>query len=374
MPQITQELAAAHDPVRPEPAGRGIGLVVAAEGRGRPGRPARLRALGRAHRRAERGLGADACAITLSPSLAEPFLTFSSRRDLREAVWRARVARGAHDGEHDNRPVAARIVALRQELAALHGYASYADYALADRMAQDTAAVLELLRKAWEPAKAKAAEDRALLTAMAQRAWRSPRPSRPGTGATWPRRCGSSNSICDDAQLKPYFALDNMIAAMFDCAGRLFGLRFVEQADPAPVPPRRAAVGSAGPRRRARRHLPGRQLRPPVKAQRRVDERFSQPVGHRRRHLADRRQQQQLRQGQPHAAELRRRRGRCSTNSATGCTACCRRCATSAWPAPACCATSSSCPRSCSRTGRWSRRSCSSMRATGRPASRSRRI
>jgi peptidyl-dipeptidase Dcp len=117
----------------------------------------------------QRGLGPDAHVITLSPSLAEPFLTYSARRDLREAVWRARTERGAHAGEHDNRPIAARIIALRQEQAALHGYDSYADYALADRMASDTDAVLELLGKAWEPAKLKADEDRALLTALAQR-------------------------------------------------------------------------------------------------------------------------------------------------------------------------------------------------------------
>jgi peptidyl-dipeptidase Dcp len=180
----------------------------------------------------ERGLGANAHAVTLSPSLAEPFLTFSSRRDLREAVWRARVARGAHEGEHDNRPVAARIVALRQELAALHGYASYADYALADRMAQDKAAVLDLLHQAWEPAKAKAAEDRALLTAAAMRL------GEPTPIAAWDWRylaekVRQHQFDLDDAAFKPYFTLDNMIAAMFDCAGRLFGLRFVEQADPA---------------------------------------------------------------------------------------------------------------------------------------------
>jgi peptidyl-dipeptidase Dcp len=176
----------------------------------------------------QRGLGPDAYAITLSRSLAEPFMTFSSRRDLREAVWRAWVARGAHDGEHDNRTVAARIVALRQEQAALHGYANYADYALADRMAADTAAVLGLLHKVWEPAKAKAAEDRALLTAMATRL-RNPTPI-----ATWDWRylaekVRQEQFDLDDAQLKPYFALDSMIAAMFDCAGRLFGVKFIEQ-------------------------------------------------------------------------------------------------------------------------------------------------
>jgi peptidyl-dipeptidase Dcp len=180
----------------------------------------------------ERGVGADAYAMTLSRSLVEPFLTFSSRRDLREAVWRAWAERGAHDGEHDNRPVAARIVALRQELAALHGYANYADYALADRMAPDTAAVLDLLGQAWEPAKAKAAEDRALLTATAQRL------GEPTPIAAWDWRyladkVRQQQFDLDDAQLKPYFTLDNMIAAMFDCAQRLFGLRFIEQHDAA---------------------------------------------------------------------------------------------------------------------------------------------
>ena len=179
----------------------------------------------------QRGLGQGTSAITLSPSLAEPFLTFSARRDLREAVWRARTQRGAHDGEHDNRAIAARIVQLRQEQAALHGYASYADYALADRMASGTAAVLDLLAKAWEPAKARANEDRVRLAAMARRL------GQPTPIAAWDWRylaekVRQEEFDLDDAELKPYFTLDNMIAAMFDCAGRLFGLKFVEQTGP----------------------------------------------------------------------------------------------------------------------------------------------
>jgi peptidyl-dipeptidase Dcp len=194
------------------------------------GLPESVRSAARSAAR-ERGLGEDAYAITLSISLAEPFLTFSSRRDLREAVWRARVERGAHEGEHDNRPVAGRMVALRQELAVLHGYPTYADYALADRMAQDTAAVLDLLGQAWEPAKAKAAEDRAVLTAAAERL------GEPTPVAAWDWRylaekVRQREFDLGDAELKPYFTLDNMIAAMFDVAGRLFGLRFVEQPDP----------------------------------------------------------------------------------------------------------------------------------------------
>jgi peptidyl-dipeptidase Dcp len=179
----------------------------------------------------ERGLGGSAYAITLSPSLSEPFLTFSARRDLRERVWRGRVERGAHTGEQDNRPVAARIVALRQELAGLHGHDNYADYALSDRMAEGTGAVLQLLRQAWEPAKAKAAQDRERLTQMA-RDLREPTPIAAWDWRYLAEKVRQREFDLDDAQLKPYFALDNMIAAMFDVAGRLFGLTFVEQPDP----------------------------------------------------------------------------------------------------------------------------------------------
>ncbi|HEY9102799.1 M3 family metallopeptidase [Chitinimonas sp.] len=177
---------------------------------------------------AQRGLPEGSHVVTLSPSLAEPFMTFSARRDLREIIWRERMARGAHAGEHDNRPVAAQIMALRQEQAALHGYANYADYELVDRMAGKPAAVLELLGKAWEPAKQKAAADREVLTAMA-RELGEPTPIAAWDWRYLAEKVRQQRYDLDDAELKPYFSLDNMIAAMFDCAGKLFGIRFVEQ-------------------------------------------------------------------------------------------------------------------------------------------------
>jgi len=176
----------------------------------------------------QRGLPAGSHVVTLSPSLAEPFLTFSDRRDLREAVWRGRVARGAHAGSHDNRPVAAEIMALRQEQAQLHGYATYADYQLIDRMAGKPDAVSALLSKAWEPAKAKAEEDRAALTEMA-RSLGQPTPIAAWDWRYLAEKVRQARYDLDDAELKPYFALENMIGAMFDCARRLFGISFVEQ-------------------------------------------------------------------------------------------------------------------------------------------------
>ncbi|HEY0442131.1 MAG TPA: M3 family metallopeptidase, partial [Xanthobacteraceae bacterium] len=83
----------------------------------------------------ERGL-AGKHVVTLSRSSAEPFLQFSSRRDLREKVFRAWISRGDNGGEHDNKGLIAEMVALRLERARLLGFASQADYRLDDAMAK----------------------------------------------------------------------------------------------------------------------------------------------------------------------------------------------------------------------------------------------
>ena len=69
-------------------------------------------------------------AVTLSRSIIEPFLTFSTRRDLREQAFKAWVARGLSGGETDNRDIMRETLALRHELANLLGFASFADYKL----------------------------------------------------------------------------------------------------------------------------------------------------------------------------------------------------------------------------------------------------
>jgi peptidyl-dipeptidase Dcp len=175
----------------------------------------------------DRGI-ADAMVITLSRSHIVPFLTFSDRRDLREQAYRAWVSRGEHPGEHDNRPIAREILALRNEQARLHGYASYADYALTDTMAGRQSAVTGLLAQVWEPAKARAAEEREALQALAL--------SRGETAKLeawdWRYYAEKVRQVryeLDEATVKPYFALHRMVEAAFDCAQRLFGLRFVEQ-------------------------------------------------------------------------------------------------------------------------------------------------
>src|SRR5262249_14822851 len=118
---------------------------------------------------AERGL-AGRWVVTLARSSAEAFLTFSARRDLRQALWQAWTMRGAHPGAADNRPLIREIMALRAGQARLLGYRDFAQYRLDDTMAKDAAAVEKLLVEVWRPAKEKAAEERAALERQARAA------------------------------------------------------------------------------------------------------------------------------------------------------------------------------------------------------------
>lgn len=166
--------------------------------------------------------------VTLSRSLIVPFLSFSERRDLREQAWRAWTRRG--DGstgpEHDNREVIREILSLRHEQATLHGYASYADYALADTMAGAQSAVQRLLDQVWEPAKAAVERERALLDEVRRASGDAPA-IEAWDWRYYAEKVRQQRFQLDEAEVKPYFPLDAMVQAMFDCAQRLFGLHFV---------------------------------------------------------------------------------------------------------------------------------------------------
>jgi peptidyl-dipeptidase Dcp len=192
------------------------------------GLPASIRSAA-ASTAAERGL-AGRYVLTLARSCVEPFLTFSARRDLRQAVYEAWTRRGAHDGPHDNRPLIREILALRAEQARLLGYDNYAAYRLEDTMAREIAAVEKLLLQVWEPAKRKAAVERGELQALA-RGEGANAPIAPWDWRHYAEKVRRTKYRIDDAEVKPYFVLDILVRAAFDTARRLFGLAFIERAD-----------------------------------------------------------------------------------------------------------------------------------------------
>ncbi|MEM1343387.1 MAG: M3 family metallopeptidase [Pseudomonadota bacterium] len=159
--------------------------------------------------------------ISLARASVEPFLIFSERRDLREQAWRAWNARG----EADNWPLIEETLRLRIERARLLGHPNFAAWKLEHEMAKTPEAVEALLERVWAPARAKAAEEQAALETLAAEHGHNG-PLEPWDWRFWAEKERKRLHDLDERALKPYLALDNVIAAAFDVAARLFGLSF----------------------------------------------------------------------------------------------------------------------------------------------------
>jgi peptidyl-dipeptidase Dcp len=162
-----------------------------------------------------------------------PFLTLATRRDLREQVWRMWTNRGDNAGPHDNKPIANEILQLRGEQARLLGFASYAHFAMADRMAGKPDTALDLLERTWQSVKARALAQIADYQAIADRE---------GHGiclAPWDRqfyaeKLRRERFNLDSDEVKAHLPLEGILQAMFWAAGRVHGLEFKQISD-APV-------------------------------------------------------------------------------------------------------------------------------------------
>ncbi len=178
--------------------------------------------------------------VTLSRSLIEPFLQFSTRRDLRETAFKAWTARGENGSETDNREIIAETLNLRAERAKLLGFEDFASYKLAPQMAKTPLAVRELLLRVWAPAKARAGQEAEKLEALLRQDGGN-YDLAPWDWRFYAEKQRKIEHDFDEAELKPYLPLDRMLDAAFETAHRLFGLSFspIENA-PLPHPDARA--------------------------------------------------------------------------------------------------------------------------------------
>jgi peptidyl-dipeptidase Dcp len=168
--------------------------------------------------------------ITLSRSSVEPFLQYSSRRDLREKAFRAWMTRGDNNNATDNKAIIAETVALRAERAKLLGFRTYADYRLDDSMAKTPGRVRDLLGEVWPRALKRALADRDALQALAQAEGGNFKIA-PWDWRYYAEKLRKKLHDVDEAAIKPYFQLDKIIEAAFDTAHRLFGLQFKPRTD-----------------------------------------------------------------------------------------------------------------------------------------------
>src|ERR1700694_5971665 len=177
----------------------------------------------------ERGMEGKAI-VTLSRSFVEPFLKSSTRRDLREKVFKAFTARGDNDNANDNNAIIVEILGLREESAKLLGFPTFAAYRLEDSMAKTPEAVRGLLERVWKPARARALRDRDALQALVAEEGGNFALA-PWDWRYYAEKLRQRRANFDDAAIKPYLVLDHMIEAAFEVAHRLFGISFSERKD-----------------------------------------------------------------------------------------------------------------------------------------------
>ncbi|MCU0456095.1 MAG: M3 family metallopeptidase [Bacteroidales bacterium] len=159
-----------------------------------------------------------------------PFMKYSARRDLREKMYRAYASRAFHNDSHDNRELSKRIANLRLELAKITGFRNYAELVLGDRMAETTARVesfLEELHLASSPA---AHRDFGAVKEFAEKCGHTGRIER-WDWAYYSEKLQKAKYDIDDEALKPYFVLGNAEKAIFELAGKLYGLSFMRNND-----------------------------------------------------------------------------------------------------------------------------------------------
>ncbi|HBE70065.1 MAG TPA: peptidase M3 [Planctomycetaceae bacterium] len=168
--------------------------------------------------------------ITLARSSFEPFMTFSTRRDLREKLYNGWTNRGDNDDEFDNEANIRQILMLRLERAQLLGFEDFSSYRTANTMAGTPQAAKELLDEVWVGALAKAKDELDRIRKIMQNEG-ADHELRPWDWWYFAEKARAASYDLDEDAVKAHLSLDNVLVAQFAVADRLFGIKFSERRD-----------------------------------------------------------------------------------------------------------------------------------------------
>ncbi len=179
---------------------------------------------------AARDAGEQGWRMGLDMPRVVPFLKYSRRRDLRETVYRAQVAR-ASSGEGDNQPLIERILSLRLEQARRLGYANWAEVSLASKMAASVADVEQLLEGLRSAAFPVAERELQALRDCARRHNADEADDlKPWDLSFWAEVLRQESFDLDAEALRPWFPLEQVLQGLFALCQRLFDVRIVAAA------------------------------------------------------------------------------------------------------------------------------------------------
>jgi peptidyl-dipeptidase Dcp len=181
----------------------------------------------------ERGLPGKWLIVNTRSSV-DPFLTFSTRRDLRERVWKRFKSRGDNGGANDTNALIAGIVRLRAERARLLGFDTHAHWRMSDTMAKTPDRARELMLDVWPAAVARVKEEVADMQALADT--EGARISiEPWDYLFYADKVRKAKYDLQQSEIKPYFELNGIVKAAFWSAEQLYGITFREVSGQVPV-------------------------------------------------------------------------------------------------------------------------------------------
>ncbi|MBJ8375868.1 peptidyl-dipeptidase Dcp [Citrobacter cronae] len=169
--------------------------------------------------------------IPLLNTTQQPALAVLRDRQIREDLFTQAWTRAEHDDDNDTRAIIQRLVDIRMQQAKLLGFANYAAWKIADQMAKTPEAALSFMRAIVPAARQRALDEQAEIQKVIDqeqgqfsvRAW---------DWAFYAEQVRREKYALDEAQLKPYFALDTVLnEGVFWTANQLFGVKFVERFD-----------------------------------------------------------------------------------------------------------------------------------------------
>lgn len=166
--------------------------------------------------------------FTLDFPSYSPFLTYSTKRELREKLYMAKNTEGIHDNPENNLAICTRLINIRRELAQLLGHETYADYVLEHRMASSVKNVYKLFNDLISAYKPQAIKELKEVEQLAKEMEGDAFEMRPWDFGYYSHKLQLQKYNIDSEMLRPYFELSKVIEGVFGLANRLYGISFKE--------------------------------------------------------------------------------------------------------------------------------------------------
>lgn len=169
--------------------------------------------------------------FTLDYPSYSPFMTYSNKRELRRQMYMAHSTECTHDNDANNIDICKQIINVRQDMAQLLGYKTFADYVLKHRMASNVKNVYKLLYDLIKDYKPTAVEEVKAIEELAKKIEGNDFKVEPWDFSYYSHKLQMEKYNLDAEMLRPYFQLDNVIQGVFGLATRLYGITFKENKD-----------------------------------------------------------------------------------------------------------------------------------------------